>query len=296
MIVSLINIDSVIPNLALEKIKKYHLDRGDEVYNDFPSIQADLTYVSCVFTKNKDRVKEYENGANNRLIGGSGYSCDIVLPREIEQIKPRINMGFTTRGCIRKCSFCIVPIKEGNIRIEGDLYDLWDGHSKDIVILDNNILAIPKHFSLICQQARKEKIRLDFNQGLDHRLLTEEIVRELKSIRHIEYRFAFDDIKYLPTVEKAIKLCQNNGINRCSWYVLVGYNSTFEDDLFRVNFLKQHNQNAFIQRYESIYKNKKYIALARWVNQHHIFQKMSWEQFLDRPENKNYKIAVLESN
>lgn len=291
MIVSLIDIDSKIPNLALKKIEQYHSNLGDEVIwnNKLMSYVSDKIYVSCIFEENKYKTLEWEGKAE---IGGSGYSLDITLPLEIENIKPKINLGFTTRGCIRKCKFCIVPIKEGSVRIVGDLLDIWDGKSKDVVILDNNILALPEHFKLICKQAKDNKIRLDFNQGLDHRLLTQDIINDMKSISHVEYRFAFDHPSYITSVEKAITLLQKNKINRCSWYVLVGFNTTFEQDLERLNYLKNRNQNAYVQRYKTVKANKKYIALARWVNQHHIFQGMSWEQFLDRAENKKYKKAI----
>ena len=289
MKVSLINIDSRIPNLALKKIEKYHLDKGDEVIwdNELMASISDKVYVSCIFDWNKPKCEKWYKAER----GGSGWDLKKELPYEIDKIKPRINMDFTTRGCIRKCSFCIVPIKEGAIRIEGDIYDIWDGKSKNIILLDNNILALFEHFKLICEQIKKEKLRVDFNQGLDCRLLTEESVELLKSISHIEYRFAFDDIKLKPQVEKAITLLQQNKINRCNWYVLVGFNSTPEEDLERLNFLRDRNQNAYVQRYCYTSGNKFYIALARWVNQHHIFQAMTWEQFINRPENKRYVLT-----
>jgi len=287
MKICLIDIDSKIPNLALKKIEKYHLDKGDSVIwnNELMASVSDKTYVSCVFDENKEQAKKWEGKAE---VGGSGYSLDKVLPPEIEEIKLKINMGFTTRGCIRKCKFCIVPRKEGHIRVVGDLLDLWDGKAKDVVVLDNNILALPEHFKLICQQAKANKIRLDFNQGLDHRLLTQDIVDDMKSIRHIEYRFAYDHPSYKPTVEKAIDLLQANKINRCSWYVLVGFNTTFEQDMERLLYLRSRNQNAYVQRYKTVKADRKYIALARWVNQHHIFQAMTWEQFCGRIEHKRY--------
>lgn len=285
----IIDLDSTIPNLALKKIEKYHKDKGDTVEwnNELMRYYADKIYVSCVFDWNKPKCKEWENDPKCE-IGGSGYSLEKKLPPEIEEIKPRINWGFTTRGCIRNCDFCIVPQKEGKIRIVGDIYDIWDGKAKEIMILDNNILALPKHFGLIASQIKKEHIRVDFNQGLDCRLLTEDICELLSSISHREYHFAFDDIKLKPQVEKAINLLQQQGINRCIWYVLVGFNSTIEEDLERLNFLRDRNQNAFVQRYTG-YKDKKYIPIARWANQHHIFQAMTWEQFINRPENIKYK-------
>ncbi len=290
MKISLIDIDSKIPNLALKKIEKYHLDIGDEVVwnNELMASISAKTYVSCIFDWNKRKAQEWEGRAE---IGGSGYSLEINLPSEIESVKPKINLGFTTRGCIRKCQFCIVPRKEGHIKIIGDLLDLWDGRCKDVVILDNNILALPEHFKLICQQARENKIRLDFNQGLDHRLLTQNIIDDMKSISHIEYRFAFDHPSYKPTVDKAITLLIKNKINRCNWYVLVGFNTTFEEDLERLFYLRGRNQNAYVQRYKTVKTDYKYILLARWVNQHHIFQGMTWEQFLKHPSQSKRKDA-----
>ncbi len=276
----IIDIDSKIPNLALKKIEKYHKDRGDEVTWNFPLLGhlSDKVYVSAIYSQNKYQCDQWEGRAE---IGGSGYDIKKTLPKEIEAIKPKINLGFTTRGCIRKCPFCIVWQKEGKIRVEGDIYDIWDGKTKNVVLLDNNILALPKHFKLICSQLRKEKIRVDFNQGLDCRLLTQEIVDELKSISHVEYRFSFDDPKLLPVVKKTIDLLKKNNINRCTWYVLVGFNTTFQEDLDRLNFLRDKRQNPYLQRYS---KERKYIPLARWVNQRHLFHSMTYKECLKKCE------------
>ena len=277
MKISLINIDSKITNLALAKIAKYHTDKGDEVIWDMPIIPADKTYVSCVFTKNRRLAEQWEGKA---AIGGSGYSLDVKLPKEIESVKPRINYGFTTRGCIRNCGFCIVPQKEGKIRIVGDLLDLWDGKSRDVVVMDNNILALPEHFEKICNQAIENNIRIDFNQGLDCRLLTDKIVELLTKISHKEYHFAFDNPSSFHNVERAIWLLRRNGIKRSCWYVLCGFGTTFEQDLERCEYLKSEGQNVFVQRYETVYRRPEYIALARWANQHHIFQGMTLKQFM----------------
>jgi hypothetical protein len=279
----IIDIDSKIKNLALYKIAKYYEEKNYEVIWDYQLAKGtvDYTYVSCVFTKNKFKCAEWE-GIGNVEIGGSGYSLTKTLPEDIERVLPRINLGFTTRGCIRKCEFCIVPEKEGKIHPVGDLLDLWDGEVRDIVVLDNNILALPDHFRLVCKQTRENKIRVDFNQGLDHRLLDSDTVKELTSIRHVEYRFAFDHPSYIGTVSKAIDMLQSGGIRRCSWYVLVGFNTTLKEDIDRLNFLRERNQNAYVQRYETCYHQKDYISMARWANQHHLFQALTWEQFKEK--------------
>jgi len=289
MKVLIIDIDSRIPNLALKKVEKYHKNRGDEVIWDMPLFKdvADKIYVSCVFTKNKSRCDFWEGIA---AIGGSGYSLEIVLPPEIDAIKPRINYGFTTRGCIRNCKFCIVPRKEGKIHIVGDLLDLWDGESKQVIVMDNNILAVPSHFEFICNQARENKIKLDFNQGLDHRLLTPEILESMTSISHTEYRFAFDHPSMFTSVDKAINLLKASGINRANWYVLVGFDTTYKQDLDRVNYLKERNQRAYIQRYETHFREPFYSVLARWVNQPHLFIGMTWQEFLDYPRKDHRRL------
>jgi hypothetical protein len=295
MKVLIIDIDSRIPNLALKKIEKYHQDRGDEVIWNMPIAKdvVDKIYVSCVFTKNKHRCHIWEGYAD---IGGSGYSLEITLPSEIDVIKPRINYGFTTRGCIRNCKFCIVPRKEGKIHIVGDLLDLWDGKSQRVTVMDNNILGLPSHFGLICKQARENKIKLDFNQGLDHRLLTLEIVHLMTKISHTEYRFAFDHPSMFKSVEKAIDLLQANGINRANWYVLVGFDTTYKQDLDRANYLKDRNQRAYIMRYETHYRDPFYVALARWVNQPHLFVGMTWQEFLNypRPDHRRLRDAIMQ--
>jgi len=285
MKVLIIDIDSKIPNLALKKIEKYHLDKGDGViwHNKLLYGQVEKTYVSVIFKQNRWKAEQF----NNAVKGGSGWDLVTKLPPEIDKIKPHINLGFTTRGCFRKCPFCIVWEKEGELKIEGDLLDLWDGKSRNVVLLDNNILGIREQFLLVCKQARENKIRVDFNQGLDHRLLTKDIVKELKSISHIEYRFAFDHPSSFSSVERAIDLLQKEGINRCSWYVLVGFNTTLEEDIKRLNYLRERNQNAYVQRY---IMQPQYIPLARWANQHHIFQAMDWTHFINRKENRKYLI------
>ena len=125
--------------------------------------------------------------------------------------------------------------------------------------------------------------------------LFRSIVDLMKSISHVEYRFAFDHPSQINTVEKAINLLRKNNINRCSWYVLVGFNTTFEEDLFRLNYLRSLNQNAYVQRYNAT-KDPKYIPLARWANQRHIFNGMTWKQFIERKENKRYKVVLENSN
>jgi len=270
MKILLVNVDSKIPNLALEKLRVYHEQRGDKVYQIkdrslLPFIDVyDKIYVSCVFDYNKHRCRKWESIAE---IGGSGYSLKKCLPSKIERIKPKINFGFTTRGCIRNCSFCIVPEKEGKIYIVGDVYDLWDGQSEDVVIMDNNILAAPEHFFKISDQLKKENLRVDFNQGLDHRLLTDEICKELLSLHHVvKIRFAFDHISYKKSVEKALNMLKKNGLKdwQTRWYVYVSVDDTKETVLKRVNILRDAKQLVFVMRDRKVQNNLEFKKIYSW--------------------------------
>jgi hypothetical protein len=288
MKVLLVNIDSSIPNLALKKVEAYHLALGDNIMWNMPLAinEVDKIYVSCIFPENRNDCLIYEGKA---LIGGSGYDMSIKLPPEIEATKARINWGFTTRGCIRKCYFCFVPKMEGLIHIVSDIYDIWDGKSHEITLMDNNILALPNHFKNICKQIRNENLRVDFNQGLDHRLLTEDLWQELKSLKHIkEIRFAYDDISYKNTVIKALDLMKENGLNdwQTRWYVYVGIKDTFETVYERLILLQSYKQHAYLMRDKQVYDNPMWIALATWTNFQGAF-KMDLAILLR--ENKRFK-------
>lgn len=285
MKVGLINLEPKYKNLALEKLRKYYSEKGDEVEDYFALKTYDRVYCSSIFTfTRKDIVPQ------SAICGGSGFDLTTTLPPEIEAVKPHLNFGFTTRGCIRHCPFCIVPQKEGMIHVIGDLLDLWDGKARKVVIMDNNILALPDHFERVCQQAVDNKIKLDFNQGLDHRLMTEDIAKCMAKISHDEYRLAFDHPSYQTGVERAIKLLRGAGINRAIWYVLVGYNTTPKQDLERLNYLRDTGQRAFVQRFRSHYSEPFYIAISDWANQRHLFATKTWDEFLVlRKDRRKYK-------
>jgi len=290
--VLIINIDSKMPNIALKKIEKYHLNRGDSVQWDFSlaKYSVDKIYVSCVFTKNRNKCEEYSI-LDHAVIGGSGWDIKSKLSDEIEAIKPHINYGFTSRGCIRNCGFCIVPEKEGMVHPVGDLLDVWDGKSRKVTLLDNNILALPDHFRLICKQARNNNIRIDFNQGLDHRLLNNDIAEELKSVSIKHRRFAFDHPSYFYSVDKAIDILNHNELFYNMWYVLVGFNTSFQDDIFRLNYLRARKQRAYVMRYRN---DRRFIPLSEWANRHDMFNAVSFEKFLIMNKNGLYKDILKE--
>ncbi len=286
------NLEPKYTNIALEKIRMYYQQRGESVVDYFPLEHHlyDKIYCSSLFDYTDKRQIP-----DNVICGGTGFDLITILPPEIEAIKPKLNMGFTTRGCIRKCKFCVVPEKEGWIRETGDIYDFWDGHSKKIVILDNNILAVKDHFKKICRQIKKEKLLVDFNQGLDHRLLNNNIADILKSLRYREYRFSFDSMKYENSVRKTIDILHKYEIKWSMWYVLVGYDTYFDEDLYRLELLKSHNQIAYVQRYNGK-TNTFYTELAGWVNKPQLFKKYTFNEFLQARGSKKKVNDFLRSD
>ncbi len=291
MKVSLIDIDGTLPNLALVKLDRYYSTQGAEVTwdNDLVLPHADKIFVSCLFRKNKPLAESYRMyGAE---IGGTGYNNTTVLPKEIYDIKPRINLDFATRGCIRKCPFCFVPEKEGKIVAERDLYDIWDGHSKDVVLMDNNILALPDHFKLICKQLLKEGIRVDFNQGLDIRLVNDEIAQLLRKIKKTDLRFALDDINLIKTFKRKLRILDKHIPGRHFFvYVYFCRAHSFEDVMERLLFLKENKCRPYLMRDDDVRGDYEYNTLASWVNQTRFFMATTYEEFKKLRRNRNAPI------
>ena len=283
MKVLLLNIDSKLPNIALKKIEMWHQLQGDEVIWDMPMMlgSTDKAYASCIFTKNASVAANYKGLYPELITGGTGYDCSIKLPLNIDAMKPLINYGFTTRGCIRHCEFCLVPQAEGNIHIVGDIYDVWDKASHSIVLYDNNILALPEHFAKICGQLRKENISVDFNQALDIRLVTPRICELLETIKlKNELRFSFDYPQLEGIVREKVALIKQYKIRKCIFFfVLVGFNTSYEEDMHRLDVIKELDGRAYVMRHENTPRERRYIRMAQWANQFFTFRKYDFETF-----------------
>lgn len=269
--IGLYDVDSKIPNLALMKLSAYHKAKGDHVewYSPLIPNGYDKIYASKIFSFSDTGYLHC-----NMEIGGSGYCLTTKLPYEIEHIYPDYElyncnyaMGFITRGCMRKCPFCVVPEKEGKIRYNAPLEEFCKDQLK-VMLLDNNILAYPNHLEEL-QKLVDSKKRIDFNQGLDIRLITEENAKLLSLIKKwvgLDLRFALDDPKLGSVVEKKTEILKRNGIKRGRFYVLIGYNTTKEEDFYRINLLKKLGHRIFVMRYST---SSYTIKFQRWVNRHH---------------------------
>lgn len=156
-------------------------------------------------------------------------------------------LGYATRGCIRNCEYCAVKILEPkfnpHINVKKLVQDIVKDHGekKDLLLMDNNILASPDFDQIIDEIKEvgfvkgakygrtKKKRTVDFNQGLDARLLDEHKMNRLSEIPLEPMRLAFDSIKYKKVYVKAVKLAHKYGQKNMSNYVLYNYKDTPED-------------------------------------------------------------------
>jgi hypothetical protein len=193
---------------------------------------------------------------------------------------PKLNysIGFTSRGCIRKCSFCIVPEKEGYIKEWSSLEEFV--RHKKVILLDNNFLASTRWKFKLLEMIERNLI-VDFNQGLDIRLIDEEKAALIVKLNPPYLRFAWDDVKDEAAVRKGISILKKEGFpidrHRIGFYVLVGYNSTLEEDLHRANTLHGMDINTHVQLYKGSQKTAK--ILARWANRPWYWMTSSFEEF-----------------
>ena len=298
--IGLIDVDGgkSFPNLALMKISAWHKAHGDEVswYNPFDGWYDDV-YLSKVFSFTPDY--DYVINATTIHRGGTGYCIDLVdgrevyhkerdhdLPPEIEHIYPDYSIyphltketafGFLTRGCPRGCSFCIVAGKEGRCsRKVADLKEFWN-RQKKIVLCDPNILACPDWRDLLTQ-LRDSHALVDFNQGLDIRMMTKEKIDLLNQIKIAEIHFARDRYKdkdlILPKFRLFSELSRLHHMKDIIVYTIVNFDTTLDQDLERIYTLRDMGYWAYIMVYDKEHCDPIYLALSRWVNNRFVFAK-----------------------
>ncbi len=291
MKIKLIDVDSKIPNLALMKISAWHKAQGDVV--GFDVSNPDKVYISCIFSKNKSQAKgiaSFYDGAEID-IGGSGVDLKKQLPEEIEWIKPDYDLypstysqDYTTRGCSRKCGFCIVPEKEGLLTVARHPAEFHDPRFDTCMIMDNNLFAAPNAWQYsVFKWFWENKIKMLSPQGWDIRLLTEDRAKMLKSVRHAgNIHFAWDNLSDEKAVNRGIEILRKAGFNLkhdIQFYVLAGYNTTIEEDLHRCEKLKEWGTNAFVMPYR---KTKEINALARWANRPWLFWSIDFKDYTRR--------------
>jgi len=289
---------SAYPPLGLLKLSAYHKKLGDTtelVYGteEPNNAEPDKIYVTSLFTWAWEPVWEtiryhLSKFPNSELwLGGlyaslmpehaalSGVNPKHIFKgifREAECLCPdydlvpewnkrsKASIVFATRGCIRSCTFCGVSRIEGKLNSErNSIKDLlWPGHTK-VIFFDNNFLA-SKSWETVLSEVRDLGLSVDFNQGLDARLVTEEVAKKISEVKIDRFvRISYDTSEMGPAVKRAIEFLDSSGIKRRNILVYLLYNFTDSpQDLFlRIKNVLSWGAVAYPMRFQPVYTLKK---------------------------------------
>ena len=295
MRIGLIDVDGHnFPNLALMRISAYHKACGDIVewwWSDF--VHYDIVYMSKIFSDAYSPDIPAPINADKVVKGGTGYAIhlqggkeifnkekDKDLPAGIEKMFPDYSIypqfpyavSMTSRGCPRGCAFCHVAAKEGQCSIKvANVSDFWCGQD-EIKVLDPNITACRDKRDLM-QQYVDTKAKIDFTQGLDIRLLNQQDIEDLNKMRIGTLHFAWDnpqdDLKSkFRDFAKGFRRKTNIG----TVYCLTNFNSTLDQDLYRIYTLRDLGYDPFVMVYNKPAAPKEIRRLQRWCNNKIIFK------------------------
>lgn len=315
MNVGLFDVDSHnYPNLPLMKISAWHKSQGDNVEFVLPIKHYDKIYVSKVFGDEYSTMPNFYLQADKVIYGGTGFAITVEngkevyhkdrdpnLPYEIEHMYPDYSLypeltkdtafGFLTRGCCNDCDFCIVSKKEGMCSKKvADLSEFWRGQ-KNIDLLDANLLACKDRTDLLKQLA-DSKANVDFTQGLDARFITEEVAHALIKIKIKMIHFAFDFMKNEKQIIKGLRTFKEiSGMtdNKAVVYMLTNYNTTIEEDLCRVQMIKDCGYLPDIRIYRKPTAPKILKDLQRWCNNRFLYRSCDFMDYIPRVDGKTIK-------
>lgn len=294
MRIGLVDVDGHnFPNLALMKLSTYHKYLGDTVEWANSLEPFDKIYMAKVFTFTKDDNFAYQ--CDNVVRGGTGYDLTSKLPDDVEGCYPDYSLynikntayGYLTRGCPRGCSFCVVAKKEGQKSYKvANLENFWSGQ-KEIKLLDPNLLACAEWKDLM-QQLIDSRAYVDFTQGVDIRLMTDEKAEYIRQCKVKMIHFAWDNPNDLLTLEKLKQYVNAFGLTqrKLSVYVLTNFSSTTEQDLWRVNTLRELGYTPYVMIYDKLNAPKITRLLQRYVNNRYIFWSTSFKQYLESGHKK----------
>ena len=294
MKISLVDVDSHnFPNFALMRISAWHKAQGDVVdwYQPLFS-NPDKIYASKVFTFTPDYT-EYAASDPQPIKGGTGYRMYNELPEEIDRMLPDYSIypqydyaiGFLSRGCIRNCPWCVVPRKEGNLRQYDDIERIAQGR-KHVVLMDNNFLANDEEF--IKEQIKKSvraKLRIDFNQGLDARLVTPEVAKLLTAAKWCRYiRFSCDTSGMIEPLSKAVKMLRQAGYKGEIFVYVLAQDPTESLDRIQRILAIDKKMTPYCQPFRNLDVDRKVAdhnleRLARWCNKVWIRKSCKFEEY-----------------
>lgn len=307
MTIGLIDVDGHnFPNLALMKLSAWHKQQGDDVewYSIFTE-HYDVVYMSKIFTHTPDYGLVINN-AEQIVKGGTGYDLTSRLPEEAEKIVPDYSLypyiddntayGFLTRGCIRKCPWCVVPKKEGSVYPYQDVDEIAVDGRTNLVLLDNNILAAGDYGRRQLQKIIDRGYRVDFNQAMDARLVDDDVAQLLARVKWIRYiRFGCDTPGQVDDCEQAIEMIMHHGYSREFFLYTMLHGNVREcyDRISRWRGKYDWKVKCFAQPYLDLTTTRQDIPqwqkdMARWANKIELYKTMD---FMDYEPRKDFKCS-----
>ena len=305
------------PSIALMNISAFHTRNGHDVKLVDNNLEHfDILYLSKTFNLDLPKIPKlfYIPQADQYFKGGTGFAIKIEegkeiyqkeedkpLPEEIENIYPDYSLypeltmgiayGFLTRGCPNNCPFCIVSKKEGLCsRKVADLNQFWRGQ-KEIKLLDANILACQERENLL-QQLINSKAYVDYTQGLDARLVDDDIAKLICKTKIKIIHFAFDLMKNEEQILTGLKIFSKyfqKGERFKRVYILTNYNTTPEQDWYRVRKVKELGFTPYVMIYQKGTHSQFLTDLARWTNNMYIQFSTNFEDYMPRKDGKLIK-------
>ena len=299
---------TIYPNIALCKIARWHKQQGDVVEWAFPFDHYDRIYMSKVFNFSPDDRTAYD--ADEIIRGGTGYDIASRLPDEIDRTQPDYSIypsipkdyayGFLTRGCPNRCKWCVVPRKEGIIRPYMDIDEIAIEGRRKVVLMDNNILAAGDYAKVQLQKIIDRGYRVDFNQALDARLVTDEFARLLAKVKWLDknrIRFGCDTHKQIEDCERAMAMINQYGFTG-EYFLYTMLNDDMQECYDRINHwwkrmreVREYHQGRQVYAYAQPYRDpdnpRRPIPqwqkdMANWVNKKAHFVAHSFKDFTPR--------------
>jgi hypothetical protein len=288
MKVLLVDVDSKIPNLALMKLSAYHKAHGDEV--SFDVQDPDRVYVSIIYRRNLWRGPAIAAMYAEAEVQIGGTFGGVDLPHDIEFLKPdyelypsTYSMGFTTRGCIRSCPWCVVPQKEGSLQRWQHPQDFVDPRFDTVMLLDNNWLADTDWFFETSLWFIEHNLAVDVTQGFDIRLVTQDVAHQLRWLRTKHgYHFAFDTESVMPIIRDKLHLLRWAGLDlrhEVQFYVYIDSDADFDSGLRRCQLLRDWGTNAFVMFNCDQHRTQRIKDLQRWANRKWLFWGVPFENY-----------------
>ena len=272
------------------RIARHHRRRGDEVEVRFgAAFESGLwdgfgrVYASAIFKKTLPLVARLKQVYPSAIIGGTGYDPAVTVEQygiESSELDyspyPRFrqSIGFTQRGCRLKCEFCVVPKKEGKVRSEATIAEIYRGdpNPRELLLLDNDFFGQPQWRDRI-REIREGGFKVSFVQGINSRCLTEEAAEAIASV---DYRDDSMKVKRIYTawdsrgdeerLFKGLELLCKHGVkpDHIMVYILVGYwpGETHEDRDYRRARLREFGARPYPMPFE---RTRELIGFQRWI-------------------------------